>query len=111
VVWGLPALMLVAGAVTLEERRGAPDIAPLRALGDASYSVYLVHALAISIVARGLAAAGISSPALLFAGGMAAGLAIGLAVYALVERPAMALFRGGLAGKRRAAGAAARAQV
>ncbi|MET0294755.1 MAG: acyltransferase [Phenylobacterium sp.] len=92
--WGAPALMLVAGAVTLERARSIPDLMPLRALGDASYSVYLVHALAISIAVRGLALVGVVEGPVLFCASLATGLIVGVAAYALVEKPAMALLRG-----------------
>jgi len=52
--WGLPALLLVAGLVSLETSGGLPEIRPLTALGDASYSLYLLHPLVIGAVAVSL---------------------------------------------------------
>lgn len=52
--WGLPALMLVAGLVSVELAPGGgglPRIGLLKALGDASYSLYLLHPLVIGAVA------------------------------------------------------------
>jgi exopolysaccharide production protein ExoZ len=49
--WGFPALLLVAGLTSLEDTRALPEIRPLRALGDASYSLYLLHPLIIGAVA------------------------------------------------------------
>ena len=49
--WGFPALLLVAGLTSLEASGGLPEIRPLRALGDASYSLYLLHPLIIGAIA------------------------------------------------------------
>jgi exopolysaccharide production protein ExoZ len=43
--FGIPATMIVAGALALEDRFCANAMAPLKILGDASYSMYLVHGL------------------------------------------------------------------
>ncbi len=43
-IWGLPAAMIVAGALAVEESGGAPKSAALTTLGDASYALYLVRA-------------------------------------------------------------------
>jgi exopolysaccharide production protein ExoZ len=90
-LWGAPALLIVAGAVSAE-RGGwvvrAPVLGPaLARLGDASYSIYLVHGLLVSAAAHVLAKLGLSAPPVLAAGGVAAGLAGGFVVYALVEKP------------------------
>jgi len=98
--WGLPALALVAGAVSLERAGPLPHWWPLRALGDASYSVYLIHGLAISAAVRLLQMAGIDAGLPLFVASIATGIAAGLAAYQLVEKPMMKLFRTGMAAKR-----------
>jgi exopolysaccharide production protein ExoZ len=99
-VWGLPALALVAGAVSLEQAGPLPHWWPLRALGDASYSVYLIHGLAVSAAARLLQIVGLEAPIPLFFASILAGLAAGLAAYQLVEKPMMKLFRTGMPAKR-----------
>lgn len=50
--FGVPALLLVAGAVLLEvnDRLKVPEW--MKALGDASYSLYLSHVFVISLVGR-----------------------------------------------------------
>jgi len=56
-VWGLPGLALVAGAVFLAGPSRSAGSGPLWWLGEASYSLYLTHLLtlpAISLLWRGL---------------------------------------------------------
>ncbi|HEY8614646.1 acyltransferase [Phenylobacterium sp.] len=101
-IWGVPALLLVAGAVSIERRGAVPNWRPLQALGDASYSLYLVHGLAISATVRILDMAGLASPPLILAGGLIAGVVAGLLTYQLVEKPLMKLFKTGLGGTRKA---------
>lgn len=45
---GLPAAMIVTGALALERARAVPHWPRLQKLGDASYSLYLSHALVLS---------------------------------------------------------------
>lgn len=99
-LWGLPALALVAGAVSLEAAGPLPHWWPLRALGDASYSLYLVHGLAISAALRLFQKVGVTGAVPLFALSVVTGVAAGLAAYQLVEKPMMKLFRTGMAAKR-----------
>ena len=101
-IWGVPAFLLVSGAISVERHGAVPSMKPLRALGDASYSVYLVHGLAISAVFRALQMAGVTNPVLLFAASIIAGVAGGMLVYRLVEMPLMQLFKTGMAAKRQA---------
>lgn len=42
-VAGIPAAMIVAGAVNFDIQKRTVDSPPLRAVGDASYSLYLTH--------------------------------------------------------------------
>ena len=97
--WGAPALLLVSGAVSFERAGPLPHWWPLRLLGDASYSIYLVHGLAISAAFRLLRGAlGGAIPA--FVVSVVAGVAAGLVAYQLAEKPLMKLFRTGMAAKR-----------
>ena len=48
--WGIPALAVVAGAVSLETRLAAVLPKWLLTLGDASYSIYLVHGFVLPAV-------------------------------------------------------------
>ncbi len=89
-LWGVPATMIVAGALSLEAGRGVPSSKPLLVLGDASYSIYLFHPLAIAAVAHGLGATG---PWIFAPLAFAAAVAVGLVARASIERPAIAICR------------------
>jgi peptidoglycan/LPS O-acetylase OafA/YrhL len=49
---GVPALLLVAGAVMIERLHGVPNIPGLHLLGNASYSLYLSHTIVLSAVGQ-----------------------------------------------------------
>jgi peptidoglycan/LPS O-acetylase OafA/YrhL len=90
---GLPASLIVAGAVALEANgRWRTESRWLRLLGDASYSVYLGHLYAV-IAFRvlweraHLPAQGPLWAAVFIGLCIAAGTASGLALYRFVERP------------------------
>lgn len=89
--WGVPAAMVVAGALVLERERPVAAIGPLVLLGDASYALYLVHGMILSAVGQifaRLAPAGELATWLAF-GATAVGAAIlgAVAVHLAVERP------------------------
>lgn len=83
-VWGMPAAMVVAGAVSVEADGGWMRIPGLKTLGDASYSIYLVHTLAIGALAMTM---GAWNPPLFIPLAMAVAVGTGLACWAIVERP------------------------
>ncbi len=88
--WGVPALAIVAGAVSLETRIARALPRWLLALGDASYSIYLVHGFVLPAVGVGIIALHWTAPsaqvftvvACLVVGSLA-----GWLVYVVVERP------------------------
>jgi exopolysaccharide production protein ExoZ len=90
--WGLPALLIVAGAVSIHRAGLVRDWPVLKFLGDASYSIYLVHGLALSLAARILAIIGIDGAPILFIAGIVGGLGIGSGCYLFVERPMLRFF-------------------
>jgi exopolysaccharide production protein ExoZ len=49
---GVPALLVVAGAIMIERLHGLPNIHSLHLLGNASYSVYLSHTIVLSAVGQ-----------------------------------------------------------
>jgi exopolysaccharide production protein ExoZ len=91
--WGLPAVLIVWGALSLEGSGRMPALAPLKGLGDASYSLYLAHGLALSLAFKLIGGLGLP---FLVEIALAAPFAVlaGLACYRLVERPLLALFHG-----------------
>ncbi len=82
VLVGLGFSMLVP-VIVAAERHGWLQIAPVLVfLGAASYSIYLAHGLAISVVARIL-----HGPWLIMTGAILAGVAGGVLYYLTIERP------------------------
>ncbi|WP_439574640.1 acyltransferase family protein [Phreatobacter sp.] len=97
-VWGVPAIALVIGAVALEDSGQFAERRLLNHLGDASYAIYLSHGIAISVLTLVLRRldtpleSAIDQPML---GILVVVLSVlaGLAVHALIERPMMDGFR------------------
>jgi exopolysaccharide production protein ExoZ len=88
--WGLPALLIVAGALGLESAGKVPHFRFGLLLGDASYSLYLTHGFVVSAIEWELSAAPVWLRAVLIAAG-ACGLAV--ASYIFFERPMTRLLR------------------
>jgi exopolysaccharide production protein ExoZ len=96
-VWGLPAAMMVAGAVALE-----PVLAPriprwLLATGDASYAIYLTHGFVVPVIGLVVKRLGVSGgtslTAVVIGGSLLASSAVGWVAYVSLERPTLALIR------------------
>jgi exopolysaccharide production protein ExoZ len=90
-LWGVPAALIVAGALSLEARGAVIRSPALKTLGDASYAIYLVHLPATALVAHTL---GYDRPWLFIPVAMAASIAAGLICRAWVEKSLLALLRG-----------------
>ncbi len=92
-VYGVPAAMIVAGAIFLEMAGFWRDSRVMNLLGNISYSLYLTHVLVLALVAKLLSrhVSGLSGDIamLLIASAMAIVVAYGF--YRLVERPCMGL--------------------
>jgi peptidoglycan/LPS O-acetylase OafA/YrhL len=92
-VWGVPAALLLAGAVLGPE----PDFRwlarPARVLGDASYALYLIHPIVGGAVIRGCLAMSLSGDQLSAAvvAGIPVAILLSLAVFHYFERPMMRL--------------------
>ncbi len=103
-LWGVPAVLTVAGVVSLE-RGGAFAGLSERVrdaavwFGDGSYAVYLMHLPATAIVAHTV---GWSQVWLFLPLSIAASFAAGLAARAWVEKPLLNLLRRGPAARRQA---------
>ncbi|MGI6852213.1 acyltransferase family protein [Mesorhizobium sp. 1B3] len=99
--FGLLAIALVAGAVSVEKSGPIRRWPWLSYLGDASYSIYLWHTLAISVAAKTSEILSLGAlPTLVL--GVTGGTALGILSYELLEKPLLTLVK-----SRRRAGAKA----
>jgi peptidoglycan/LPS O-acetylase OafA/YrhL len=102
ILWGIPALAVVTAAVALESPFGARTPKWLLEIGDASYSIYLVHGFVVPVVCILFARYGSRGPYVLPLALIVSIIVATLAgdlVYRLIERPIMQQFKG----RRRAA--------
>jgi exopolysaccharide production protein ExoZ len=88
---GIPAVMIVAGAVWSDRAAARRPVSALVELGDASYSTYLCHGIVIAVIAKlwtiaGLGAVGVDGMAFL-AVSLIACAAGGVVLHRIVERP------------------------
>jgi len=93
----LPAGALVWAVVALEVQGKVPKIRVLQRLGDASYSIYLSHILTLGVVRLlwdrlGWAQVDLLHVAAFAGASVATSVAVGWAIYALVERPLQHVF-------------------
>ncbi|WP_245474047.1 acyltransferase [Mesorhizobium sp. M2A.F.Ca.ET.042.01.1.1] len=111
-LWGLPAALIVAGAVFAERARPfKPDALPTF-LGDASYSIYLWH-IVVGVLATGVVLRIAIPAALQPVTIIVATLALSAMLYLIVEKPLIALLhpqRPKAAVKARSAAAAGAAE-
>jgi exopolysaccharide production protein ExoZ len=91
-IWGVPAALIVAGALAVEESGGAPKSAAMTRLGDASYALYLVHLPAQALVGHSL---GTANGWLFIPAAVAASIGMGLACHRWLETPLIAWARAG----------------
>lgn len=85
-ILGPLAVMLVVGTLALEADGRFHKWALPTLLGDASYSIYLWHTFAISVVVKGAAMMGLDSVSTLLCA-LTAGTLAGVAAYLMLERP------------------------
>lgn len=100
--WGVPAALIVMGALALEAGGSLPRLAGLKSIGDSSYSIYLVHPMVITVVDRvveKLPVGGLLQFGLLLAAAFSGSVLAGMAIHRWVERPLLRR----LQGRRRAA--------
>ncbi len=94
--WGVPATMIVTGAVGLEDVLGRRLAPAVLMLGDASYAIYLSHLFVMPVLAHALLhlhlPAGLALAALIALGlVMSSGAGVGL--YLLLDAPVQRWFR------------------
>jgi len=96
---GVPALLVVAGAVMIERLHGLPNIRGLHLLGNASYSLYLSHTIVLSAVGqlwRRFPLDLIPGSLLVFVFGctaVASAIGVGVLIYVFIEVPMLRLGR------------------
>lgn len=92
-LFGLLAILLVLGVLAVERSSPIGRFPLLGYLGDSSYSIYLWHALAVSVVFKvaGLLSLDTFSTAVAAA---LAGTLIGIASYEFLEKPLVSLMKG-----------------
>ena len=96
VIWGLPSALLVFGVVRMERTDRAPRRLSRAAafMGDASYSIYLVHVLVIRALGRMFESGVVVLPGDAVVGlTVIASLAAGAVVHVWIERPMLKLMR------------------
>jgi len=95
--WLAPAFaLLILGMVLIERHWGLRMPKSLMFLGDASYSIYLVHSAAISVLAllaTNLGIVAMLNPYVLFFGLFVSASVVGIVAYLVVERPLLELLR------------------
>ena len=89
VYWGIPALLIFCGFLLLEPLMKKHPIKILKFLGDASYSIYLTHLMAM-VIGQALIGAWLAAdhPLLALTTEVAFAAAFGAAVYWFLEKPA-----------------------
>lgn len=96
VIWGLPSALLVFGVVRMERTDRAPGRLGRAAvfMGDASYSIYLVHVLVIRALGRLFESGMVGLPGDAVVGlTVIASLAAGAVVHVWIERPMLEFMR------------------
>ena len=90
-LWGLPACGLLLGGLAIERSDRLPDLKLMETLGDASYSLYLLHTLVIAVSFRFTG----ERPFLLLAIAAPVAAALSVVSYRLFERPLDRFLRSG----------------
>lgn len=87
-VWGIPAMAIVAGAVSMEADGFMPRLPGLKTLGDCSYSLYLIHPLVNAVVPRLI---GITEPQLFIPAVVVLSIALAMLSRRYIEKPMLRL--------------------
>lgn len=94
VLLALPATLIVAGLIAVEETGRLPSIPVLKAVGDASYPLYMVHPVLLSAMAQALDLAGVEMPPWLYvAAALVVTSIVGWFAHLRLERPLISAFK------------------
>lgn len=85
-LFGVPAALLLISVLAIEQRNRIKSYPPSLLIGNASYSIYLWHTMAISVAARAVQIAGLPELATLPLG-VGGGLVVGVISYCWIEKP------------------------
>lgn len=90
--WGVPGMMMVLGAVIIEANGSVLKSRVLHLLGDASYSIYLTHILALGVYrviwSKLITPEATAGQMIIFvAGGLLVAVAGGIIFHLMVEKP------------------------
>lgn len=93
-LFGLPAVLIVAGVVAMEMAGRLPILPLAKAIGDASYPLYMIHPVLLSAMAQAVRAFGLEAPPLLYvATAVVVTAGVGWIAHVTLERPLIAAFR------------------
>jgi exopolysaccharide production protein ExoZ len=95
ILFALPVTLMVGGLVALEREGRLPSMPLLKAIGDASYPLYMIHPVLLSAMAQVWRLAGLTtaSPWLYVVTGVVVTSAVGWLAHVTLERPLVAAFR------------------
>jgi peptidoglycan/LPS O-acetylase OafA/YrhL len=99
VLWGIPSGLLVAGCIFLEKRGTGTrvwDYKWMKYIGDASYSIYLVHPIVFFLINYHVSQGLLLSPDISIFLQLLAGIGVGLLFYRWVETPLLKMLHRGL---------------
>ena len=95
-LWGLPATAMLAAALSLEDSIGRRMPSSMLLIGDASYSIYLIHGFVLPVIARLFEAmpwAGVRQMLPIITASLALCLGAGVLFYRWIELPLIQFFR------------------
>lgn len=99
---GLPTTLLVGGIVAVERSGALPSIPVLKALGDASYPLYMIHPVLLSAMAQPWRALGLAtlSPWIYVGAALVVTSVVGWLAHIALERPLVVAFGPTTRGRR-----------